>query len=992
MIRPIGRIRPVLLVAAAWLAAAPCGAASRYDPALRFRTVTTRHFHIHFHQGQERLAQRLVMVAEEVHADLALRLRATPAGRTHVVLADQDDLANGFSTPMPYNAVQIVAGPPGTTALIGNTDDWLKLVFTHEYAHILHLDRAGSLARGLRMVFGRAPITFPNAAQPLWQIEGLATFEETRFTGRGRIAAGDFRSVVAEPRRAGRFEPLDRVSGGLVPWPGGLAPYAYGGFFFDYLAERYGESSIAELSLTTARGYYFLPGLAFRKVFRRPLGEVYREFERAFSASLPESAPGSPVPTRLTFGGYQKTAPRFLPPGMTVSTPRGPVAAPALLYSDQNADDFPSLMIVPIDGALFRQRLATRFGGATVTTDSRSIIFDQIDLDKSVAWRSDLYRYDVSSRRVTRLTRGARLLSPDVSPDGTRLACIRLVAGVRTLAVFDLAAIEAGGADRLPAPVFSRDEADVQYDSPRWSPDGRSLAAGRWRRGRASEVVIIDVGTGRVSAVAAADRGRAAAPAWCPDGRTLVYSSDREGGEFALYAVDVSTASESWGVPLGTYRVAAVRGGAMSPDVAPDGQLLAFIGYTAAGYDIFTLPVDRASWVRLGGDAPVETDGQPAAQAASRAEVRSPAPTSSYSPLGMLLPRYWLPDLRSEDGLLKVGLGTSGVDVLGRHAWDLSAVWRVSGGPSDQPLGSRPDWSASYVYDRWRPAFYVSGSETTWFQGASTGSGQQSASMRWRDSSAEAGVRLPVQTVRHAQLWQGAFAVSRNHLETPATPSTHRRNGVRLAWAYSSSKLYGYSISPEQGFSLGVTAELVRRSLGADGDAGSLTVEARAYPRLGGRHAILAVRAGAGTSRGSRPVRRIFYLGGSDSAGPLIDFGSGALSMLRGFSPLEFAGYHVWVANVDYRRPVVRLDRGLDWLPVLPKVLYASVFVDAGDAAWKGFLINDTKVSVGGEASLDLVLGYTLPVTLAAGAAWTRSGQSRPFDGPAAYVRVGRAF
>jgi hypothetical protein len=986
-------IVPLLLVVVAWLSAAPAAGASRYDPALRFQTITTRHFHIHFHQEQGRLAQRLARIAEAVHADLALRLHTTPSGRTHVVLADQDDVANGFATTMPYNAVQIVTGPPGTSSLIGNTDDWLRLVFTHEYAHILDLDRAESLARALRLIFGRAPIAFPNAAQPLWQIEGLATYEETQITSRGRLAAGDFRSLLAEPRRANRLEPLDRAGGGLVQWPAGLAPYAYGAFFFRYLGERYGEASIAELSRTTARGYYFLPGLAFRRVFRRPLGEVWRQFEQALPVTLAEPGDGAPLPKRLTFGGFQKSAPRFLPAGMSVATPHGTVAAPALLYSDQNADEFPSLMIVPVDAALFRQRLATRFGGTSSTTDSRSIIFDQIDLSKSVAWRSDLYRLDVSSGRVTRLTQNARVLAPDVSADGTRLACIRLIAGVRTLAVFDLAAIDGARAHRLPDPVFSLQEPDTQYDSPRWSPDGRWLAAGRWKRGGLSELVIIDVATRRVAVVAASARGRNASPAWCPDGRTLIFSSDREGGEFALYAVEISTAAEPWGVPLATYRVARVAGGAMSPDVSPDGQLIAFVGSTTAGYDIFTLPGDQAGWERLAADASVTADATPTVPPVSNGESGAPAPASSYAPLGMLLPRYWLPEARSENGRLKAGFSTSSADVLGRHALNLDLTWRVTGRPAGEHIGGRPDWSASYLYDRWRPGFYVSGSETTWFQGVAVGSGPSSLqSIRWRDLTAEAGIRLSVQTVRHVQLWQAAFTLARSRLETPGAISMNRRNGVRLAWTCSNSKIYGYSIGPEQGVAVGVTTELARRELGADGNAGALTAEIRAYPRLAGRHAVLAVRVGAGTSSGHRSVRRIYYLGGSDPAGSLIDFGSGALSMMRGFSPLEFAGYHLWVANLEYRRPVLRLDRGLGWLPVFARVLHAAAFIDAGSAAWKRFLINDTKVSVGGEASVDLVVGYTLPVTLSTGAAWTRRGRSAPFEGPTFYFRVGRAF
>jgi hypothetical protein len=44
-------------------------------------------------------------------------------------------------------------------------------------------------------------------------------------------------------------------------------------------------------------------------------------------------------------------------------------------------------------------------------------------------------------------------------------------------------------------------------------------------------------------------------------------------------------------------------------------------------------------------------------------------------------------------------------------------------------------------------------------------------------------------------------------------------------------------------------------------------------------------------------------------------------------------------------------------------------------------------VSLGAEASLDAVIGYSLPLTFAAGAAWV--SQER---GLAVFARVGRAF
>jgi hypothetical protein len=79
----------VTVLAASVLASVlPAAAATRYDPALRFRSVTTPHFIIHYHQGEEALALRLSLIVERVHADLTARMEHAPGGRTHVVLVD----------------------------------------------------------------------------------------------------------------------------------------------------------------------------------------------------------------------------------------------------------------------------------------------------------------------------------------------------------------------------------------------------------------------------------------------------------------------------------------------------------------------------------------------------------------------------------------------------------------------------------------------------------------------------------------------------------------------------------------------------------------------------------------------------------------------------------------------------------------------------------------------------------------------------------------
>ena len=133
--------------------AGPAAAATRYDPALHFRSIATPHFFIHYHQGEEAEALRLSVIAEQVHADLAARLDYAAKGRTHVVLVDQDDDPNGWATPVPYDLIEVRAVPPTGASPIGNTSDWLRTVFTHKYSHILHLGQSRGMGRaGARCV------------------------------------------------------------------------------------------------------------------------------------------------------------------------------------------------------------------------------------------------------------------------------------------------------------------------------------------------------------------------------------------------------------------------------------------------------------------------------------------------------------------------------------------------------------------------------------------------------------------------------------------------------------------------------------------------------------------------------------------------------------------------------------------------------------------------------------------------------------------------
>ena len=396
--------RPGLIVGLTLLvvfAATPALAASRYDPRLRFRTIATPRFDIHFHQGEEEAARRLALVAEDVATTLD-RTLGPASGRVHVVLVNQSDLPNGWATPVPYNLIEISAAGPDGESTIANTDDWLRLVFTHEYTHIVHLGRSLGWIGGLQRVLGRNPVLFPNMALPLWAIEGIATFEESAQTGQGRVNAGDFRQIVGRAASASRFEPIDRVGGGLDDWPGGNAQYAYGALFDRFLADRYGAEALRRLTDETGRRLPYLGAPAFRRVFGRSLGGLWSDFE---GEMRPAEQAEPAIARRLTHHGFTVSGPRFARDG-------------GIYYSTVNPHGFPALMSLD-PGTAKPREIATRYLGDRVALAGSAIVFDEIEVAAEVGLQSDLRAVSSETGNRVWLTHGMRAADPDVSPDGT---------------------------------------------------------------------------------------------------------------------------------------------------------------------------------------------------------------------------------------------------------------------------------------------------------------------------------------------------------------------------------------------------------------------------------------------------------------------------------------------------------------------------------------------------------------------------------------------
>ena len=913
----------------------------RYDPRLRFRTISTPRFDIHFHQGEEAIAKRLAAVAEQVAIEMEPRL-GRPRMRVNVILVDQTDLSNGWATPVPYNLIEIAAAGPRADSIIGNTRDWLRLVFTHEYTHVLHLERSRGWFGAIGRPFGRAAFFYPNLFLPPMLIEGIATHEEGAVTGEGRPPAGDFRMMIDQAGAAGRFPSLARASNYLVDWPSGHTPYLYGGYFHDYLAKTYGRESLERLANATAAWPPYFGSLAFRRVYRKPLGELWDDFARDYSTSATTASSR----TRLTHHGFNVSAPWHSPDGR-------------LFYLVANPHDFPTLMEFSADKP---RLITTQVNGGRLGGTKEEIIYDQVEYVRSVALTSDLYAVNPVTRAVRRLTKYRRAADPHVSPDGKTIACIVQRPEGRALATLRMPLAGAVG-----VPETLSFDAGVDFAAPRWSPDGRRIAVERRVLGGPSEIVVVDATTGSIEHVAReTPTARMSGPAWSPDGQTLLFAASLNGRPFEIHEMSVASGK--------IRRLTNAGDSAQSPDISPDGKTLVFVGYTHAGYDLFSMALAEAVWEPVTGETLDAASAPPMGP-----PVTSPPAvvTGNYNPLRTLAPRFWTPILELDNEQLWAGAATAGVDALGRHAYFGGAVWSTR---------ARPNWYAGYTYDRWRPIFFASAADDTdpW---------DEDGTLRTKEVNAGGLIRF--RTIRRSQLLFGSFHGASETIDcpscTPAEESTIARRAIRAAWSIDTSRQYGYSISDEYGFNLTASTEWTRRALGASGNAGAAIVDGRGYVRLGPRHAALAVRAAGASAWGDRPVRRLFAPGGNGPQPGDIAFDLDAISLIRGFETNDVNGPRAVVVNLDYRFPLRWIERGVGTWPLFARSLHGAVFADAG-AAWESQLTRrDRRASLGAELSADVVLAYSLPLTLAGGVAWRHDPTGRS-HGATLFARVGRAF
>lgn len=895
-------------------------AATWLDPSLKWQTLETPHFSIHYYTGLAGTAKRLAEVAEEVNETITRVLHSKLEMKTQVVLLDITDYGNGSTTVFPYPAITLYL-----TDLSGNLapykyDNYLRYLFLHEYVHAVHLDLVEGGFTLLRAIFGRN--IFPNALEPWFLIEGMATYLETRYTNAGRGRDPRWEMMLRMDILEDNVKSIDQAAVETVLWPQGILRYLYGVNFLEYLARQYGEERLTALAHIYG-DYLYSAGIdgAFVALYQKSLGRLWSDWleDAKMNYQTVEKELGQlTVPRLLTATGNNNLKPKWSRDGKYI------------YYFQRNADDYPQLRRIEVAGGSSAKVLEGMFydDNYSFSPDGRVIYLSQGDTNRNFYTFKDIYRYELSFGRLAKLTDGWRASDPGVSPDGSRIVFSKNDLGTKSLMI-----LEGGGARRLTG------EVGVNYFSPTFSPDGKTIVAAKLTGRGEQRIVLIDPQTGNEKILTGRQGSPEAPvseanPTFSPHGDYLYFESDRT-GIVNLYAYHLPTGK--------MYQVTNLLGGALMPDVAPDGRKLAYVSYSSRGYDIAVLDIEPSQWKQI----ILEPETKVSVPTGSKKRINSLSAyggtanlftgsqtyeVHDYNPWPTLRPLFWIPDTYYNENGSQTSIYVGSYDPLQQHYYYATLGYDFTVG--------RPTYALYYVNNQFLPQItaVLTDFSTAYGWGGSTyWERDREGLLAFSFISNRVFSEYDKQTLTFG--YENLNLTNLSTLEALVPrPSTGNLAALYVYWRYVNTRSYAKSISPEDGIDAALKVEKFLPELKSGYRFTNYSGVFNAYTKMLLPHHVLAGRFSW------------FYSQGDQLA-------QGNLTQrylsVRGYPYGLDKGNKGTSLALEYRCPLAYPERGFMYGFTFIDRLWGTLFFDLGGDTFLPLVQLKLKRGIGAELHLD---------------------------------------
>jgi hypothetical protein len=575
------------------------------EPArIRWKTARTSHYQLIYPSSNDSLARCYARYLEQLYEHMGKTIGRSTVRAFPVILHPGNMLSNGLVVWAPRR-MELLTTPSAEKSYC--SQPWARHLTLHESRHVLQMYQLSQgLFRPLYALLGEQAAGIASAFVPKWFFEGDAVAAETAMSNSGRGRTPEFSMAYRSQMLSGRFFSYDKwASGSYRDYTGDY--YALGYHLTAFARYRYGAATWERVTSRYTRRLLHLP--PFAKALKHVTGVRPQElFEETFRFLHATWMAQDSVYHRSGFGATLRyvTPP---PPGMYTSyaSPQA-LEDSSVLAVKTSLDEIASLVMIK-GGSERRLCYLGRINSRILAAAGRVYWTEYVP---GLRWTHENYSvlkyYDLLSRQIVTVTPGARFLAPALSKSG-RIAVLSQpsVTGVNRVVAL-----------RLPPPEASRRSRSFRNANLRTADGGGAPPeedGGIFRdretvrsydtpfNGFVKEMTFID--ERRIAAVAVHDEGLSLFQLDLPTGRWeewrrfasahvasltacqgRLYFTSGVDGTNNIYALDPSTPEE-------IIRLTTSRFGASSPAFSGDGQTMFFSDYSAGGYRIASVPVDR---------------------------------------------------------------------------------------------------------------------------------------------------------------------------------------------------------------------------------------------------------------------------------------------------------------------------------------------------------------------------------------------------------------
>lgn len=922
------------------------------NEAAQWLIKDSKHFTITYPESNTVMADKALNIAERVHLELEPFFGQVSQAKTHMVLVDDFDFSNGWATFFPYAQIRLFSSPPDSINGLEVSDDWLHGLIRHEYVHILQLQMARGLPKAIDHIFGNIVLAFPHSMTPSFMLEGLATYLETNHElGYGRLQGSYYRMQMRTEVAAERLKTLGDVAAPLRAWPLG-AQYLYGSYFYQFLAERYGEKSMQKyLYGYSGQG---IPAVMQNNVMSTIIGEDFDQLWQDYHLWLKEEF-SSEIEYLITLKEQ----------GQALSIEEGRQGlfkdvsnsqSDSYYFIDNNGEDTPVLM--RYHEGEFSPLAATKNVLALDINEQQDVVASRmINWKDGRSW-ADVYLLvdGIMGKKWQSITTQSRLRNVRWLNNDFMIAS-RKNQGISELVLLD----KQGNSKSL---WRGKDETTVlgDYDissagdyiviSVKRALQGWNLERINFQQtglNKESKLDGLHITSWQLITNTKAIEN---SPQILANGNIL-YSADYD-GVYNLFLLDsnnsIATVTQLTHMLTGAFEPKMI----IAKDDTQPAQII-FQAYTADGFEMRTIAFNENTLSSL--------DSFPLAK--QQGQYNYPAPYSidvdksvakNYQPGSSLLPSWWFPYFGATAEASQVGFETGGSDVLARHNYAFQLAI-----DSDNEL---MDSGIFYNYDnRYQLGFQRMHDYVDVFKDSKPEYIVEQD--RWIFARNHMANAFEDQlSLNAAIVIEREGTVSRDNLFSipcaDANFKLHKTCEKTLAGiGLQFDSREGYLNSP--GFSAGRYADLVYESndllsgiLDSDYNGGILQGQWQEIFDLPGRRSLSLQVLGARTGKENEALT----LGGENRATELSLFGRDDFA-LRGYASSVQGGNNLNVNRLNFNQWLGRVDKGWGIWPIAVGDYSANMYVDYG-SAWQSGDSPDYLTGVGIDFNIEVLAVYNL--------------------------------